>query len=154
MNETKSVQVTFTLKRDTCPPINLNDAEIPQANEVKYLGIHLDKRLTWKKHIQTKRKALDMQLIKFKPLLNPRSPLSLNNKLLIYKCIMKPIWTYGIQLWGTSSNSNIEILQRFQSKILRKITNSPWFVTNNRLHADLKMLTVKEEIHYRMLSYK
>ena len=153
-NESKSIQVTFTLRRDSCPPITLNNTELPQANEVKYLGIHLDKRLTWKKHIQTKRKALEMQLNKYKSLLNPRSPLSLENKLLIYKFIIKPIWTYGIQLWGTASNSNIEILQRFQSKVLRKITHSPWFVTNNRLHADLKIPTVKEEIHFRMLSYK
>ena len=40
--------------------------------------------------------------------------LSLENKLLIYKTILKPIWTYGIPLWGTASNSNIEIQQRFQ----------------------------------------
>ena len=95
-----------------------------------------------------------MQLNKCKSLLNPRSPLSLENKLLIYKCIIKKIWTYGIQLWGTASNSNIEILQRIQSKVLRKIKHSPWFVTNNRLHADLKIPTLKEEIHSRMLSYK
>lgn len=154
VNETKSVQVTFTLKRETCPPITLNHSEIPQANEVKYLGIHLDKRLTWKKHIQTKRKALEIQLNKFKSLISSRSPLSLENKLLIYKCIIKPIWTYGIQLWGTASNSNMEILQRFQSKTLRKISNAPWFVTNNRIHSDLKIPTVKEEIHSKMLTYK
>jgi hypothetical protein len=28
------------------------------------------------------------------------------------------IWTYGIQLWGTASTSNIEILERFLSKAL------------------------------------
>jgi hypothetical protein len=28
----------------------------------------------------------------------------------MYKTILKPIWTYGIQLWGTASTSNIEIL--------------------------------------------
>jgi hypothetical protein len=35
--------------------------------------------------------------------------LSTNNKLFIYKAILKPIWTYGIQLWGTTSNSDIDI---------------------------------------------
>jgi hypothetical protein len=29
---------------------------------------------------------------------------------------VKPIWTYRIQLWGTVSTSNIEILECFQSK--------------------------------------
>ena len=51
-------------------------------------------------------------------LLGPRSQLSLNNKLLLYKTILKPIWTYGIQLWGTASYSNIDIIQKYQSKTL------------------------------------
>jgi hypothetical protein len=49
-------------------------------------------------------------------LLGRKSKLSTSNKLLIYKTILKLIWTYGIQLWGTASTSNIEILERFQSK--------------------------------------
>jgi hypothetical protein len=32
--------------------------------------------------------------------------LSTSNKLLVYKAILKAIWTYGIQLWGTASTSN------------------------------------------------
>jgi hypothetical protein len=57
-----------------------------------------------------------------------KSKLSLENKLLIYKTILKPIWTYGISLWGTASNSNIEIRQRFQNKFLRSIVNALWYV--------------------------
>ena len=55
--------------------------------------------------------------------------LSLENELLVYKAILKHVWTYGIQLWGTASNSNIEILERFQAKALRIITKAPWFVS-------------------------
>lgn len=86
-------------------------------------------------------------------LLGPKSQLSLENKILLYKTILKPIWTYGIQLWGTASNSNIEILQRFQSKTLRSIANAPWFVTNNTLHNDFKIPTVKCEIKKVSCSY-
>ena len=67
------------------------------------------------------------------------SPLSLENKLLIYKTILKPIWTYDIVLWGCASKSNIAIMQRYQSKILRLITNAPWYVNNQTLHTDLKI---------------
>jgi len=48
----------------------------------------------------------------------------------VYKVILKPIWTYGIQLWGTASNSNLDILERFQSKVLCIITDAPWYVPN------------------------
>jgi hypothetical protein len=42
-----------------------------------------------------------------------KSKLSTNNKIHVYKATLKPIWTYGIQLWGTVSTSNIEIPERF-----------------------------------------
>ena len=67
------------------------------------------------------------------------SPLSLENKLLIHKTVLKPIWTYGIALWGCASKSNISVIQRYQSKLLRTITNAPWYVTNQTLHSDLRI---------------
>jgi len=80
-------------------------------------------------------------------LLNRKSELSLENKVLLYKSILKPIWTYGIQLWGSASNSNIEILERFQSKALRILVDAPWFVSNEIIRRDLRIPTVKEEIN-------
>jgi hypothetical protein len=74
------------------------------------------------------------------------SELSLENKLLLYKTKLGPIWTYGIPLWGTASQSNIEILQRFQNKVLRTIVNAPWYVPNSILHAHLFIPTVREEV--------
>lgn len=152
-NESKSVHVTFTYNQSTCPPIKLNDEEVPQQTEVKYLGIYLDRKLNWKKHIQAKRKALDIQLSKMNTLLHSQT-ISMENKLLLYKCVIKPIWTYGIQLWGTAANSNIEILQRFLSKSLRRIANAPLYITNRQLHKDLNIRTVKEEIKNQITSYK
>ena len=97
-NKTKSIRDTFSLRRQECPSVSLNNIEIRQSNTAKYLGVHLDKKLTWKNHIFSKRKALTLQSRKFYSLLNNRSSLSLNNKLTIYKSILKPIWTYGPQL--------------------------------------------------------
>ena len=37
VNETKSVQVTFTLKQNTCPPVQLNNKQLTQPDDVKYL---------------------------------------------------------------------------------------------------------------------
>jgi hypothetical protein len=77
-----------------------------------------------------------------------KSQLSLSNKLFLYKTILKPIWTYGIQLWGMASTSKIEILERFQSKALRMIVDA-WYVPNTLILRDLQIPSVKEEIgHY------
>ena len=68
-------------------------------------------------------------------------------KYTLYKSMIKPIWTYGIQLYGTASNSNIEIIQRAQSKIMKTITGAPYYTRNEDLHRDLELPMVKEEIH-------
>jgi hypothetical protein len=47
---------------------------------------------------------------------------------------------------GTSSTSNIEILERFQSKTLRMIVDALWYVSNTVIQRDLQITTVKEEI--------
>jgi hypothetical protein len=71
------------------------------------------------------------------------------NKLLIYKTIIIPIWKYGLELWGCASKSNILIIQRSQSKILRMKVDVPWYVSNATLHADLGILYVQDVIHQK-----
>ncbi|PNF15239.1 hypothetical protein B7P43_G12671 [Cryptotermes secundus] len=82
-----------------------------------------------------------------------RSRLSLENKIIIYKTVIIPIWTYGIELWGCASKSNTNIIQRSQSKILRMLVDAPWYVSNETLHQDLKLKFVKEIILDRSRQY-
>jgi hypothetical protein len=77
-------------------------------------------------------------------LLGKKSFLTIDNKLLIYKTVLKPIWTYGIQLWGCSSKTNRKLIQTAQSKILRTIVNAPWYVSNRTIHTDLRIPYIEE----------
>ena len=80
-----------------------------------------------------------------------KSKLSIENKLKIYKTIIKPIWTYGIPLWGTAAMSHIN---KMEAKILRTIVNGPWYVRNEDIRRDLGIPTVKEEISRYSEKYK
>jgi hypothetical protein len=53
-----------------------------------------------------------------------------------------------MQVFRASCNvpSNTKIIQRLQSKVLRTITNAPWYVSNYTLHNDLQILFITEEI--------
>jgi hypothetical protein len=98
--------------------------------------------------------VLNLKVPQMSWLLGRKSKLSLKNKTLIYKCILKPIWTYGIQLWGCAKPSNTKIIQRLQSKVLRTITNAPRYVSNYTLHNDLQIPFITEEIkRYSTLYY-
>jgi len=80
-------------------------------------------------------------------LLGRSSPPSAENKLLLYKSLITPMWIYGIEMWGCVSKSTTAIIQRCQSKILRPIVDAPWYVTNAMIHEDLGIPTVQEVIH-------
>jgi hypothetical protein len=97
-------------------------------------------------HVKKKREELSLRCKKMYWLTGRNSSLSLHNKLLLYKQILKPVWTYGIQIWGCTIQSNIDIIQRFQNKILRNIVNAPWYIRNNDLHRDLEVEVVSSEI--------
>lgn len=146
LNESKSVHVNFTNKKIGHIPVYINNQEIPHANTAKYLGMTLDAKLRWKAHVKKKREELGLKYRKMYWLIGRHSPLSTYNKILLYKQVLKPVWTYGIQLWGCAKKSNIEIIQRFQNKVLRNIVNAPWYIQNIELHKDLAVELVTEEI--------
>jgi hypothetical protein len=109
----------------------------------------IDSKLTWKQHIAKKLKQINITIKQLNWLLRRKSNLAIENKLLIYKTIFIPIWTYGLELWGCASKANISIIQRSQSKILRMIADAQWYVSNATLHADLGISYVHEVIHQK-----
>jgi hypothetical protein len=87
-------------------------------------------------------------------LIGKHSHLSLENKLLIYKTVLKPVWTYGIELWGCATKSNIAVIQRYKSKLLRTITNAPWNVSNQTLHSHLHIPHVSTVFRERTATHR
>ena len=57
-------------------------------------------------------------------------------------------------VWGTAAKSNIEILQRQQNTILRKMVGVPWYFRNDQLHQEMGINTVGDEIKKLARSYE
>jgi hypothetical protein len=105
LNESKSVHIDFTNNKIKQQPICINGRKIPYANTAKYLGMTLDAKLRWKEHIKNKRDELNIKFRKMYWLLGRNSELLVHNKLTLYKQVIRPVWGYGIQLWGCASES-------------------------------------------------
>ena len=125
-------------------PIYLDGNVVPYSDSAKYLGLTLDAKLRWKVHVKKKRSELNLKFRKMYWLLGRKSKLSIYNKALLYKQILRPVWAYGIQLWGCTAKSNLKIIQTFQNKVLRAIVNAPMYTRNSDIHRDLNIETVQE----------
>jgi hypothetical protein len=154
LNESNSVHIYFTNKRTTQRPIYINGTQIPYANTAKYLGMTLDTKLRWKEHIKMKLDELNIKFRKMYWVLGRNSELSIYNKLILYKQVLLPVWSYGIQLWGCASDSNIHVIQHFQNKVLNCIVQAPWYIRNSDLHRDLGIETVTDIITRLAISHK
>ena len=110
------------------------------------MGITLDAKLRWKEHVKKKKAELDLKYRQLYWLIGRNSKLTTYNKLLIYNQVLKPVWLYGIQLWGCTKASNIKPIETFQNKVLRNIVNAPWYIRNSDLQRDLGIPNVESEI--------
>ncbi|KAL1122174.1 hypothetical protein AAG570_003579 [Ranatra chinensis] len=149
VNPQKCVHVTFTLRHSSCPPVYWHRTQLPPAKVVRYLGLYIDRTLTWNPHTRLKRQETNRRYKLLQRLLDKRSKLRTENKLLVYNSIIKPIWAYGAEIWGSAKPSNVKRIQTLQSKILRRIVDAPPYVSNLTIHTDLKIPFVKDFIATR-----
>ena len=74
--------------------------------------------------------------------------LSIENTLLICKAVIKPIWSYGIELWGCASKSKMSSC-RDPNPEFSAIVNAPWYVTNPTLHTVFNIPYLSDVMHER-----
>lgn len=88
-NKTKFTLITFSIKRETCPPVQLNVQQIPQEDCIVPWYAFRQKVFV-KGYIQIKRKQIRLHLFKTYWVVG-KSKLSAENKILIYEVFLKQI---------------------------------------------------------------
>ncbi|GFS48831.1 RNA-directed DNA polymerase from mobile element jockey [Trichonephila clavipes] len=111
--------------------LTLFDDNILWVPVVRYLGLYLDSRLTFKNHIDYLSDKFWGRIALAISLIGRSSPLSLENKVILYKQILRPTITYGSPIWGAAAPTHTKRIQIIQNKILRIIANAPWYVRNS-----------------------
>ncbi|GFW59325.1 RNA-directed DNA polymerase from mobile element jockey [Trichonephila clavipes] len=61
------------------------------------------------------------------------------HKVLLYKSIIRPVMSYGSQIWGSAGMCHLKRLHTLTNSFLRQIVNAPWFVRNEVIYRDLKI---------------
>ena len=107
---------------DAPPSFSIGDQDIEMITNTRYLGVQIDSKLDWDKHIDTiKTKAnRALGLIKYSKKYLPSDIL---NKM--YRGIVEPHLSYCCSVWGCCNESKLDVLQKIQNRAARIVTSSP-----------------------------
>lgn len=109
--------------------ITYNGQTINSVNSIKYLGVIIDNKLNFNKHIATViTKAKAAMSILYNLIKNKN--ITINNKITIYKTCIRPILTYACPVWCSVSKSNMNKLQIIQNKCLNIILDNHFYIGN------------------------
>lgn len=154
-DKTQAILFPFNKSPKRIPNLELKfqGSRIDILDEIKYLGVTLDKKLSFKSHINSIcEKSMKCSRALF-PLLNKRSQLNFKNKLLLYTMCIRPILTYGSQVWyhkaAKTYRKKLQIIQNKNLKIIHKLP--PLFGTE-QLHNEFGH--IKLDCYIRNLTKK
>jgi len=121
VNAGKSENIVFTRKRRTYSNLILNDLEIPNVNNVKYLGITFQHNGKFNNHCTNVIKTTNHVITKLWKFIGPYSKMNRANKLTIYKLYIRSLMTHNIFVWEELCATKMKSIQRLQNKCLRMV---------------------------------
>ncbi|GFV46506.1 RNA-directed DNA polymerase from mobile element jockey [Trichonephila clavipes] len=72
--------------------------------------------------------------------------MTMENKVLLYTAVLRPILSYGSPVWGYAAKSNLKTLEICQNKTIRMIVHANMYMRNSDIYKALKLPTFKTYI--------
>ena len=127
--------------------LHIHDKDLDGVQSIRYLGVHIDSTLDWKKHIQevSKKISRSLGLIKY-----AKSFLPLDLLRNLYTGLVDPHFRYFYAVWGVCGLAEIQQLQKLQNLAAKIITGSNYDAPRKPLIKDLGWKTIEDLIQYGM----
>ena len=125
------------------PKITINNTLIERVNVTKFLGVMIDEKLNWKKHIQ----YVHSKLCKCISIIYRASKTLTRTALVIlYYSLFYPYMSYCIEVWGGAYNSNLRSIYLKQKHVIRVICKTNRLEHTSSLFSMLKILKFNDVV--------
>ena len=147
--QAQEVIFSCKLKRSTHPPLIFNSNNVSQTFSQKYLGVILDFKLTFEKHLNNVlaqvKKTVDL-LHKLRNLLPRRTLIN------IYKAFILPRLDYGDVLYDRALNNSFrEKLESIQYNAYLALTGVIRVTSKEKVHQELGLKPLRDLRWYRKI---
>jgi exonuclease III len=145
LNIAKTTYIIFHLPQKKIPSsiidIKIGQTNIKQTSHAKFLGVHIDENLNWKKHITTKAN----QVLKTSAILaRLKHSIPTDTLRTIYNALILPQISYAIIAWGNIKNREMTRLKTLQKRAIRTITKAKYNSHTSPLFKKTKSLRLED----------
>ena len=125
------------------PSFSIGGSEVEMVDNVKYLGVQIDRHLSWEEHIHFVRSKVSRAtgFLKYARKLLPQDTLCK-----MYRGIVEPHLRYCCSVWGACGGTRLQVLQKLQNRAARIVTNSSYDSSASVLIKTLNWPTVADMI--------
>ena len=120
LNPSKT-QVGLFTNNNTAKEITLNLGRVPLkvSNEIKFLGLTFDSKLTWRYHIDNVRHLMWLRINAIKAISGRNLGMQSKTLIYLYKMWIRPIALYGSPAYYSAAKTHLNKIQVIQNSALR-----------------------------------
>ena len=133
--------------------VTINEHSIESVSAQKYLGITIDKNLTWEQQIDLDCRNVSRKITVTKLLSKYVNQNSLKQ---YYNSYVLPVFDFGCVVWGNTTNANLTRLIKLQKRAARMILKADFMTPFKQLFKELNWLPFPKLVQYHtcLMVYK
>ena len=146
LNPSKT-QVGLFTNSNTPKEITLNLGRVPLtvSNEIKFLGLTFDRKLTWRHHIDNVRHRMWLRINAIKAISGRNFGMQSKTLIHLYKMWIRPIALYGAPAYYSAAKTHINKIQVIQNSALRVALRKTRRTHIEDLHQEGRLIPLKAE---------
>ena len=138
----------FSNTIDSLPlDICIENIQLESVSSIKFLGVHVDNKLSWKSHIDNICKTISRNIGIINRL---KTFIPVTSLLTLYSSLILPYLNYGILVWGNTHQNLLNRILLLQKKALRIISFSHPRSHTDPLFLDYKFLKIQDSYLFQL----
>ncbi|GMG28312.1 unnamed protein product [Ambrosiozyma monospora] len=131
------------------PNFDRHHENIAPLDSVKLLGIHLDKKLNFRKHVEEKLKSFRSVIYLMSELMNG---LNTANAKLIYTVACRTVLEYGSEIWcHYLRKEDWDRIEKIQKTVLRRILGVPMHTPTAFCQKELGIMPIRRRLNLKLI---
>lgn len=149
-SKTKAMLISNKPVVEVVPSVMIDGIHLDYVAEIKYLGIIIDNKLHFKKHIDFVVRKTAKKIGFFGRISNK---LNIWSKILVYKCIIAPYFEYCATVLFLATDSDLQKMQKLQNRAMRIILHCNKRTRIADMLEALQWLNIKQRIYFNVLLF-